>query len=404
MTGPLGDGGERADLLAAFVERARAEIPFYGNRLAGHDPAAFRELPTSSKAAFAGWGTRPLTRPGERPARYCATSGTTGTRLLVGFSAHDWDRLGDQLGRRARTVGLGPSDVLANTHGYGMWIGGPSLDLFARGAGATLVPLGPGQTGQLLSWIEELGVTAMSATPSYLRYLAERIRTDGIDPSGWELRVGLVGGEAATVELRRQVIAAFGGGLRWQELYGASEVGGPTLGWSPPDDPLCGELVVDTDEFVVELLRPDRDEPVAPGELGEVTVTTPYREVDPLVRYRLGDLARAVAPRDGTMTIGAVAGRVDDALKVRGALVHPSAIEALVVAHCPDGAEWRIVVDRRPGELDTLTVVVEHGEADAGGLADLLHDRLAVRAVVDVVAIGSLPRFEGKASRVDDRR
>jgi phenylacetate-CoA ligase len=202
-------------------------------------------------------------------------------------------------------------------------------------------------------------------------------------------------------------VRAFGGSVRWQELYGSSEVGGPTLGWSPPAEPDSSRLLVDTDEFVVELLHPDRDEPVRVDEVGEITLTTPYRECAPLLRYRTRDLARATPGDDdpsGFPSISTLIGRVDDALKIRGALVYPAVIESVIVEHCADGAEWRIALDRSAGHLDTLRIVVEHERPDADGLATLVQQRLSVTPVVEVVAPGSLPRFEAKASRVVDRR
>lgn len=327
--------------------------------------------------------------------------------MLVGFSRHDWDRVRHQLGRRGAMIGLDANDLVANTHGYGLWIGGPALDLVAYGAGAGLLPIGPGNTEQLIGWLAELPITAISATPSFMRYLAERIRAESIDTDTWDLRMGLIGGEGASLAQRKEVSACLGDSWRWQELYGASEIGGPTLGWSPPQDPLGGRLLIDTDEFVVELLHPERDEPVVAGELGEITITTPHRESDPLIRYRTRDLARAltdVNDPSGFPSISTIVGRVDDALKVRGALVYPSAIEAVIVQHCRDGSEWRIVLDREPGHLDTLTIVVEHDEADAGGLADHVHHAVSVRPILEVVDPGSLTRFEGKAARIIDRR
>jgi phenylacetate-CoA ligase len=276
----------------------------------------------------------------------------------------------------------------------------------AWASGATLLPVGPGSTDQLIGWLRDLPITAMSATPSFLRYLVERIERDQIDASAWTLRLGLIGGEPASAALRAHVVERLGDGFVWQELYGSTEVGGPVLGWSPPQDPLGGRLLVDTDEFVVELLHPDRDEPVAAGDIGELTVTTPYRELAPLIRYRTRDLTTALDVTDpsGYPSVSSIVGRVDDALKVRGALVYPGAIEHIVVSHCSPGTEWRVVVDRDPGALDVLTVVVEHEELDAAGLGDLLAAGIGVRCDVEVVDPKSLDRFEGKSRRVIDRR
>lgn len=407
MSWPIGAVGDRAEIVAQLVERVTATIPFYTAHLDGCDARDFTLLPTSSKNMFTGWGRHPLGEPRGHAARYCATSGTTGPRMLVGFSGNDWDRVRHCLARRGRMIGLGAADLVANTHGYGLWIGGPALDLVARGAGAGLLPIGPGNTDQLIGWLAEMPITAMSATPSFMRYLTERIRAESIDTTEWGRRMGLIGGEGATLALRDEVTSSLGPGWGWQELYGSSEIGGPTLGWSPPQDPRCGRLLIDTDEFVVELLHPDRDEPVPAGELGEITITTPYREVDPLIRYRTRDLAVAlpdVHDPSGFPSISQIVGRVDDALKVRGALVYPSAIEAVIVQHCADGSEWRIVLEREPGHLDTLTIVVEHDDPDANDLADHVHHAISVRPTLEVVAPGSLARFEGKASRTTDHR
>jgi phenylacetate-CoA ligase len=408
---PLGRLGRHADAVASVVERAVATTPLWAARL-GPDAARrpFAELATTTKSDLAGWGPFPLQAgPPSAAARFCATSGTTGDRLFVGFSAGDWDRVGARLAHRAGVAGVGPGDLLANTHGYGLWVGGPSLDLLAGVSGAGLLPLGPGHTDQLLEWLGAWPITALSATPSFLRYLVEQAGARGVDTGAWSLRVGFIGGEGAAPSLRRQVIDALGGGFRWQELYGSTEAGGPILGWSPPSAPEGGRLALDTDELVVEVLALDGDHPAGPGEVGEVTVTTPYRELSPLVRYRTRDLV-TVAEGDGSGTEGfpvvsSVVGRVDDAVKVRGALVYPAVVEQVVVAATLPGAEWRIELDRDPGRLDVLTVRVEHPEpALADELADALHHALGVRAAVAVVEPGSLERFTGKARRVVDRR
>jgi len=150
---------------------------------------------------------------------------------------------------------------------------------------------------------------------------------------------------------------------------------------------------------------------VAPGEVGELTVTA-FREATPLIRYRTRDLARALDGRDrsGLPRISPIVGRIDDALKVRGALVYPSVIEELIVSRLDVGAEWRIELSRRSGSLDVLAITVELDDAapDAAIRLDELvaavHHRTLVRPVVQAVPIGTLERFSGKARRVSDQR
>lgn len=406
----IGEVGDRGDALERVVRMARQRIPFYRDLHDGVGSTHLGDLPTCGKADLRPYGFFPLSAgPLSEAFRVCATSGTTGPRLFVGFTRGDWEgRVGDRLAHRAAYAGFGKGDVLLNTHGYGLWVGGPALDLLAHASGSGLLPAGPGGVERMFTWLEELPITGLSATPSFMRYLVERARDSGIDPSGWGLRVGFIGGECASRALRREVIEALGGEFRWQELYGSTETAGPILGFSAADAPFGGKLLLDTEEFIVELLHPDRDEPVEPGELGEITVTTPFRDLSPLIRYRTRDLTTEL-PGEGDQGFPAVRslmGRVDDAIKVRGALVYPSVIEEVVVDHLEPGAEFRIEIDREPGRLDELTVVVEHGgeEADLDELRGALHEAIVMRVEVRPVPPRSLERFSGKAKRVVDRR
>ncbi len=406
----IGEVGDREDALTRTVERARERIPFYQDLHAGVESTRLTDLPTFSKADLRPYGLFPLSgAPLAAAHRVCATSGTTGPRLFIGYSRRDWEeRAAARLAHRARYAEFGPGDVMLNLLGYGLWVGGPALDLMANASGAGLVPAGPGGVDRVFSWLEELPITGLAATPSFMRLLVEKATAEGVDPGAWSLRVGFIGGEPASRALREQVVDAFGGGFRWQELYGSTESIGPILGFGSAVTPFGGHLLLDTDEFIVELLAVDRDEPVEPGELGEITVTTPFAEFSPLLRYRTRDLTR-LAPDGGDEGFPAVTplvGRVDDAIKVRGALVYPTVIEEVVLRHLAPGAEFRIEVDRDPGSFDELTVVVEHegAAAELDELRDALREATVIRVEVRPVPFGTFERFAGKAKRVIDRR
>lgn len=406
----IGEIGDREEALRRLVERSRREIPFYRDRFSGISGDSLEDLPTSTKADLRSYGRFPLSADSPAGAyRIAATSGTTGPRLFIAYSKADWTRIGEQLRSRAAETGFGPGDLLLNTHGYGLWIGGPTLDLLANVSGAALLPAGPTSAAQVLEWLAELPITGISATPSYMRYLIETAERQRVDPRAWRLRRGFIGGEGASPALRRQVSEAIGPDFAWQEFYGSTETGGPVLGYSRPEAPVAGELLIDTQEFIVEILDPDSDRPVPRGETGELAVTTPFRELSPLIRYRTRDLAAEILDRDqhpsGLPRVTSIVGRIDDALKVRGALVYPSAIEEVVTGFCAPGAEWRIDLRREAGGLDVLTVRAElDDDASAVHLRQLLFDRIAVQAVVEATPFGSLDRFQGKASRVSDIR
>ena len=295
-----------------------------------------------------------------------------------------------------------------NTHGGGLWIGASSLDELAHAAGAGIVPCGPTGPGQVLEWLHELPVTVISATPSYLRLLAETAAQTDIDLARSGLRMGILGGEGSSPSLKRKVSETFADGFCWQEAYGSTETGGPILAFAPPLAPYSGRLNINTNYFVVELLHPDKDEPVADGEIGEITLSTPYRQGTVLIRYRTRDLAISL-PRErdesGWPQITTVIGRIDDAIKVRGALVYPSVIEDVLTQRLSRGAEWRVEVDRVRAASETLTIRYEHSDASLQSeLCATLYERIGVKPVLEAVSPHTFERFSTKAKRVIDRR
>ena len=405
----IGALGRHEAALRETIARARREIPFYAALHRDSASLDLHALPTCSKADLRRFGRLPLSaRPLSEMYRVAATSGTTGPRIMIGFTEADWHAIREQYRLVARCVGIESTDVLLNTHGGGLWIGAPSLDELAHAGGAGTVPCGPTGPAQVIEWLRELPVSLIAATPSYMRLLAETAAQSGEELKGLGLRMGLLGGEGSSASLKRGVSTAFGAGFRWQEMYGATETGGPVLAFAPPGDPFGGRLNINTDYFVVELLHPDADEPVGAGEIGEITLSTPYREGTVLIRYRTRDLAVSLpAERDasGWPQVSALIGRVDDTIKVRGVLVYPSVIEDVLAGKLMQGAEWRIEVDRKRAANDTITVRYEHPDGSLqSDLSETLYRRLGVKTSLEVVPPDSLERFSGKAARVVDKR
>ena len=405
----IGALGRHAAAMRATVERARREIPFYAEHHRDTPSLDLHELPTCSKSDLGAFGRLPLSsRPLSDMYRVSATSGTTGERLFIGHTEGEWRAVREQYARVVRCIGIESTDVLLNTHGGGLWIGAPSLDELAHAGGAGIVPCGPTGPAQVIEWLRELPVTLISATPSYMRLLTETAARAGEDLGSLRLRMGLLGGEGSSPALKRGVARAFGPGFRWQEMYGSTETGGPILAFAPPRDPFGGRLNVNTEYFVVELLHPDRDEPVACGEIGEITLSTPYREGTVLIRYRTRDLA-ASRPEErdasGWPQMTSVIARIDDAFKVRGTLVYPGAIEDVLASRLLPGAEWRVGIDREPGANDVMTIRYEHPDDSLhADLAAALHARIGVKPVLEAVPPGLFERFSAKAARVVDRR
>lgn len=339
------------ELLVTATER----VPFYRDHLARADTSSLASLPTFRKRMTAGYGQFPLSAGGPVGAyRVIATSGTTGDRLYVAFDRTDWERVGDWLADVGRRVGLTSGDVLLNTHCYGLWVGGPVLDLLASRAGACVVPLGPSPPAAVLHMLAGGVGTAISATPSYLRRLVEAAQASGFDLAGSGLRLGFIGAESAEPSLRRKLLSLLPSGFRWVELYGLTETCGPSVAYAP--DPDVAELTVNTHDFHAEVLDVAADVPAPPGAVGELTLTSRAPgSRSPLIRYRTSDLVRVTAGGPGAPTrVSPILGRADDAVKIGGVLMYPTAVAEIVSAVLPPSAEWRAVVRRRGPDHDLL--------------------------------------------------
>lgn len=305
-------------------------------------------------------------------------------------------------------------------YGYGLFTGGLGFHYGAERLGMTVVPVSGGQTARQATLIEDLRPRGLAGTPSYILTIAEHMQSIGKDPAQYGIEYGIFGAEPWSEEMRTKLEAAFG--LKAMDVYGLSEVVGPGVGIE------CIEaqdgLHVPEDHFLVEVIDPQTLEPVPPGTYGELVFTTLTKEAMPVIRYRTGDLA-ALMPdvcRCGRThaRMTRIKGRIDDMLIVRGVNVFPSEIEAVVLATQGVAPHYQIVVDRE-GALDTLTVRAEADPAVVqalggfsesheamvalgGELSNRLKDVLGVATRVELVAPQTLPRSEGKAVRIVDRR
>jgi phenylacetate-CoA ligase len=411
---------ERTDLqagrLRSLVDRLLAvEGGVQGARLraagvtagAGLTLADLPALPVTTKADL--WDGYPfgmLSVPLAECVSVHGSSGTGGRPTLVAYTSKDLDLWAAVMARGLAGAGAGPSSVIHNAYGYGLFTGGLGVHYGARALGATVVPVSGGNTDRQLRLIQDLRPDVLTCTPSYAIYLGEAAVAAGLDPAGLGLRVGIHGAEPWTGAMRAQIEALLG--LRALDIYGLSEIIGPGVACETLDS--AGWLHVQEDHFYVEALDPATGRPVPDGEFGELTFTTFTKEALPLLRYRTGDLARLDrAPAgDGRTTVrmSKIVGRVDDMLVVRGVNLYPSEVEAVVLADPQAGPQYLIVVDARAA-LPQLVVGCEpvsstvDSAALAARLRDALRRRVGIGCEVRVVPPGGLPRTEvGKARRV----
>jgi phenylacetate-CoA ligase len=313
-------------------------------------------------------------------------------------------------------AGLTKNDIIHNAYGYGLFTGGLGVHYGAEKLGASVIPMSGGNTKRQIMILQDFGPTAICCTPSYALNLAEQGKAMGVDMRSLKLRVGVFGAEPWSEKMRQEIENAMG--ITALNIFGLSEIMGPGVAME------CLEgrhgMHIFEDHFLVETINPETGKVLPPGEAGELVFTTITKEAFPLIRYRTRDISRLITEpcRCGRTLIrmDRVTGRSDDMLIIRGVNVFPSQIEAVLLAIPGVEPHYQLIVDRA-GNLDTLEIQVEVGEqvfANADEVKVLqnmerqiakdIKDYLGVSAKVKLVEPKTLQRFEGKASRVLDKR
>jgi phenylacetate-CoA ligase len=350
-----------------------------------------------------------LTVPQDQLVRIHASSGSHGKPTVVGYTRADLDAWTELMARCMTMAGVRPGMVVHNANGYGLFTGGFGFHYGAERIGATVIPVSGGFTARQAMLLADLGGQALCATPSYALVIAQAIRDAGIDPDDLALEIGLFGGEPWTDEMRTKLDRELG--ISAVSFYGLSEMCGPGVAAECLD--ARDGLHIQEDHFLAEVIDPESGEPVPEGEEGELVFTTLLKEGQPLIRYRTGDIGSISSepcPCGRTMArITALRGRLDDMLIIRGVNLFPSNVETLLLGVEEVGPHYRLIVERA-GEMDEVSVECEpaSAEIDRPALAErlevLLRDHTGIRIPVSVVEPGGVPRSEGKAVRVVDRR
>lgn len=370
-------------------------------------PFTDKEMLRQSQAAHPPFGDY-LAAPQDRIARIHRTSGTTGTAMNIALSAKDAHETALVGARAQAAAGLGPGHIVAHCLNYRMWMGGFTDHTTLEATGAAVVPFGVGDTQLLVRTIRELGITALSCTPSYPAVLEAVIAEHfpGLTPRDLGLKLGLFGGEPGLddPEFRARLRNTWGWEPR-NSNYGVSDVFCNFAGQTEQD--------TDLHFMALDVLHPELIDPatgaVLPwreGEGGELVLTHMSRECQPLIRFRTGDIIRLTgtgpAPCGRTAPRFRVIGRADDMVVVRGINVFPTQIAAVLTREPALSGEYRIRLGRPP--FDVLPVEAELSGAEPPGLAAHLETAikrdLGMTARVTLLPPGSLPRTEGKTRRV----
>ena len=362
----------------------------------GVDLGSIAEQPFTTKADLRdSYPFGMLRVPRDECVRIHASSGTRGKATIVAYTANDLALWADCCARAIAAAGGGPGTLVHIAYGYGLFTGGLGFHYGAERLGCTVVPASSGNTPRQAQLLEDLGAEILCCTPSYALAIADHVE----DTGRLKLRAGLFGAEPWTERMRGAIEEALN--ICAIDVYGLSEIVGPGVAAECLEG--LGGAHVNEDHFLVETIDPETG---APADEGELVFTTLTKEAMPLLRYRTGDLAsltREPCSCGRTFArMSRVKGRTDDMLVIRGVNVFPSEIERVLLAVEGLQPHYQLVVERNE-RLDELTVQVE-GAIDAAPVRAQLERALGLSARVEIVEPGSIPRSEGKALRVLDRR
>jgi len=344
--------------------------------------------------------------------RLHASSGTTGKQIVVGYTKKDLDLWADCCARALTAAGCTEEDKVHVSYGYGLFTGGLGADGGAMKLGAVTIPVSSGNTQRQVTILKDFGSTVLCCTPSYALHIAEVLYASGYTKDDISLKAGVFGAEPWTNEMRQQIEDLLG--IKAFDIYGLTEIIGPGVGFE------CEEqtgMHINEDHFIVEVIDPDTGEVLPEGEQGELVFSCITKEAFPILRYRtrdIGVISRKKCSCGRTLVkMTKPRGRTDDMLIIRGVNVFPSQIETVLIEK-GYAANYQIVVDRE-NNFDSIEVRVELNNDmfhdTVKGLAKRAKDLeaalktiLGVNATVKLMEPNTIPRSEGKAVRVVDKR
>ena len=405
---------EMLEKIRASIRHAMEGGAFYAQRFAGinaddiRTEADFRKLPFTDKGDLR--GAYPLglqAVPDEQVVRIHSSSGTTGTPVIIPYTAQDVTDWAIMFERCYRVAGITNLDRIQVTPGYGLWTAGIGFQNGAERLGAMVIPMGPGNTEKQLRMMVDLKSTVLCATSSYALLLAEEIERRGIKDQ-IRLKKGVIGSERWGEKMRRRIAGELG--VQLYDIYGLTEIYGPGIAISCDYE----DGMHYWDDYVYcEVIDPKTGENVPDGTMGELVISTLRKQGAPLIRYRTHDLSRILTgscpcgcpyPR-----IDTILGRTDDMVKVKGVNIFPAQIEEMLREVEGTSSEYQVMIDHLNGR-DIMTIFFETNLTDdarrhlENAVRDHCKAKIGIQIVPKAVSIGELPRSEKKSTRIYDNR
>lgn len=351
--------------------------------------------------------------PLDEIVRIHASSGTTGKPTVVGYTRKDLATWSEIMARTLMSAGATQKSVVQVAFGYGLFTGGLGAHYGTERLGASVIPASGGNTKKQIMLMKDFGTEVLCCTPSYALYMAEVMEEMGINKQELKLKYAVLGAEPWTDSMRAEIERRLG--VRTTDIYGLSEIIGPGVAYE------CYAqkgMHINEDHFIPEIIDPITLEPLPFGQKGELVFTTITKEGIPLLRYRTRDITSLnIEPCECGRTfvrMNKVTGRSDDMLIIRGVNIFPTQVEDVLIKMSGVAPYYMLIVDR-VDTMDILEIQVELTPElfnDEIGNLEVLRSKigaeiqsvLGVNAKITLVEPKSLPRSEGKANHVIDKR
>ena len=411
----------QSERLVAQVKKLYETVPFYKKRMdeKGVSPADIKSIDDISKLPFMTKDDLREVYPHgllavkqEDIVEVHMSSGTTGKPVVMEYTRNDINDWAEAVARALAMAGVSASSTIQVSYGYGLFTGGFGVHHGGQKIGASVIPMSGGNTKKQLQVLQDFQPEYLACTPSYAMYLAEAAIEEGIVDK-LNLKYGIFGAEPWSEAMRKEIESKLN--IKALDIYGLTEITGPGVAMECEYQDM---LHVADDLFYPEIINPETGEVLPFGEKGELVFTTLTKEGTPVLRYRTKDITflsneKCKCGRT-TIRMHRLMGRTDDMLIIRGVNVFPSQIEEVLIK--VEGVEphYQLIVERK-GNLDSLEVQVEMSDklfSDSIGVLEEvakeiernLYATLSIHAKITLVEPKSIPRSEGKAKRVIDKR
>ncbi len=425
--------------LQSTVERVYENVSFYKKAFGklGIKPKDIKSLEDLKNLPFTvkqdlrdNYPYKMFTVPMEQIVRIHASSGTTGSPTVCGYTRNDIKTWAKLMARVFASAGLNSNDIIQNAYGYGLFTGGLGAHYGAEELGAAVIPISGGNTKKQVQLLSDFGATCLTCTPSFALYLYDVGSELGVDFEKLPLKVAALGAEPWSEGMRKEIEKKLH--IDALNLYGLSEIIGPGVASECIEEK--NGMHIYEDNFLCEIINPETGEQLPYGFKGELVITTLTKEAFPLIRYRTHDIT-TLYPRikcscgRSFSKMESIMGRSDDMLIIRGVNVFPGQIEDIITKYNFLSGHYQLIINRERN-LDTLTVEVEISDDFAKSLSSIIipthpnsaslshkkvdslknkikkdiKDLIGVTTDVKLYMPKILPRFEGKAKRVVDKR